>query len=193
MRNKKNGLCNKYYETFAKGKWTNGIMVFMCPHGYYIGYHFFESSEGLNDVFSVLYTRSVHTENVNITEIDILKFFGRWKVAPKVVLYDFACGLAEYCNLREPKFFENTLFLVDDFHSKGHVGCSKAAHLKHYRRVPGLNLLNSSLVESANKVMGKIANQVAYMKESRANILIHSFVCTQNRKQKVAHFENCNE
>ena len=82
---------------------------------------------------------------------------------------------------------------MDDFHSKGHVGCSKAAHLKHYRRVPSLTHLNSSMVESANKVMGNIAKQVAYMKESRANTLIHSFVCSQNRKQKVAHFQNLNE
>ena len=106
-----------------------------------------------------------------------------------MVLYDFACGLAEYCNLREPKFFANTLFVVDDFHSKGHKGCSKAAHLKHYRRIPGLSKLNGSLVESANKVMGNIAKQIGYMKESRANILLHTFVTSQNRKPKPTYFK----
>ena len=42
--------------------------------------------------------------------------------APKVVIYDFACSLHQYCLNRDPVFFQNTRFLVDRFHWKNHTG-----------------------------------------------------------------------
>jgi hypothetical protein len=51
------GNCNKYYESFGSRGITNGAMVLHCNHGYFIGYHMFKTSEGLNDLFSALFTR----------------------------------------------------------------------------------------------------------------------------------------
>ena len=43
-------------------------------------------------------------------------------LAPKVVIYDHACGLDTYVRNRDPGFFKDTIFLVDRLHYKGHVG-----------------------------------------------------------------------
>ncbi|KAJ6465029.1 hypothetical protein C8R45DRAFT_939868 [Mycena sanguinolenta] len=50
-----------------------------------------------------------------------LSLITRWEKAPKRVIYDFACALGPYCMTREPTFFANTQFLIDDFHSVGHT------------------------------------------------------------------------
>ena len=51
------GNCNKFFDTYGSKGITNGAMVLHCPHGFFIGYHLFNTSEGLNDVFSSLFTR----------------------------------------------------------------------------------------------------------------------------------------
>ena len=43
------------------------------------------------------------------------------KVAPKVVVYDFACALQHYCMNRQPAHFKDTMILVDRFHWFNHV------------------------------------------------------------------------
>ena len=50
----------------------------------------------------------------------------RFKVAPKTVIYDYACALATYCWRRELQFFKNTVFLIDELHWHGHSNCSSA-------------------------------------------------------------------
>lgn len=42
--------------------------------------------------------------------------------APGVVIYDYACGLHNYCLNREPKFFQETKFLIDRYHQPNHKG-----------------------------------------------------------------------
>lgn len=59
-----------------------------------------KDSEGRNDPFSVFKT-----------------FL---KVPPKVIVYDFACALEEYCLNRDPFWFKNTLFVIDRFHWTNH-------------------------------------------------------------------------
>ncbi|TEB10932.1 hypothetical protein FA13DRAFT_1759730 [Coprinellus micaceus] len=78
-----------------------GIMVAWCMHSVCYGFHHMPTSEGRNDVFSAMVTR--------------------WPIAPEQVVYDFACALGPYCMLREPEFFKNTLFAIDDFHAKDHT------------------------------------------------------------------------
>jgi hypothetical protein len=40
---------------------------------------------------------------------------------PKLVVYDNACNLAAFIAKRTPIFFQNTDFLVDRLHIKGHT------------------------------------------------------------------------
>lgn len=52
--------------------------------------------------------------------------FTRWKKPPRTVIYDFACALAPYCRAREPDFWANTLFVIDQLHQHDHTKCSRA-------------------------------------------------------------------
>ncbi|KAJ6464103.1 hypothetical protein C8R45DRAFT_940278 [Mycena sanguinolenta] len=58
----------------------------------------------------------------------IMSLITRWEKAPKRVIYDFACALGPYCMTREPTFFANTQFLIDDFHSVGHTKSPAGLH-----------------------------------------------------------------
>ena len=46
----------------------------------------------------------------------------RFCLAPKVVIYDNACGLHAYCLNQDPIYFQRTVFPVDRFHWKNHKG-----------------------------------------------------------------------
>jgi hypothetical protein len=50
--------------------------------------------------------------------------YSRFPDARRVVIYDNACKLLEYCMNREPTFFQDTIFLIDRLHAKTHVGCT---------------------------------------------------------------------
>ena len=68
-------------------------------------------------------------------------FFTRFPQPPRVIVYDNGCKLHVYCLNREPGYFQNTLFLVDRFHWRGHTGCSSGYNLDLYGE-PLLKTLN---------------------------------------------------
>lgn len=76
-------------------------------------------------------------------------FRSRFKVAPKLIIYDNACKLHQYCLNREPAFFKHTQFAVDRFHWRGHVGCSAGYCLDKYKSAQIENI-NSQVNEQAN-------------------------------------------
>ncbi|KAJ2920824.1 hypothetical protein H1R20_g16268, partial [Candolleomyces eurysporus] len=126
------------------------------------GFHCIPASEGRNDVFSAIVTR--------------------WPVAPKRIIYDFACALGPYCMLREPLFFKNTLFCIDHFHAAGHTKCSPAAFLSEYANVdPRLVAINSSAGECGNSSLKRIRKSVSYMSQERAIIYTKVFLSVWNR------------
>jgi hypothetical protein len=63
------------FSNFVFSNLAGGIFTFMCVHGLCIGHHIIPKAEGRNDPFTVLRTR--------------------FKVPPKIVIYDFACQLQE--------------------------------------------------------------------------------------------------
>ena len=95
---------------------TGGVFSFFCRHGFCYGcvqsrwpmpnliplarFHVMHSSEGRNDPFSVLKTYL--------------------RDPPKLIVYDFACSLEEYCLNRDPWWFRDTMFAIDRFHWKNH-------------------------------------------------------------------------
>jgi len=156
------GKCSKFYNTYGKAKLTGGIMAAWCTHSICLGFHCIPSAEGRNDVFSALITR--------------------WPIAPKRVIYDFACALGPYCMLREAKFFENTQFLIDNFHSQGHTKCSKASFLSTYSLIdPSLRGVNSSAAECGNSAIKRIRKSVSYMGQQRAIVYTRIFLSFWNR------------
>ncbi|TEB25895.1 hypothetical protein FA13DRAFT_1636845 [Coprinellus micaceus] len=154
--------CGKYYSTYGKKKLTGGLMVCWCSHSICYGFHSIPQTEGRDDVFSAMITR--------------------WPVAPKTVIYDFACALGPYCMLREPVFFGKTRFLIDYFHSNGHTKCSPACFLSQYASVDTrLAAINSSAGECGNKGLGRIRKGVSYMGQDRAVIYTKVFLSVWNR------------
>lgn len=153
--------CNKFYATYGKRGMNGGILALWCRHGVCVGFHIIPKGEGRNDVFSAIFTR--------------------WEVAPRVVIYDFACALAAYCMTREPDYWKNTLFLIDKFHSSGHSTCSPACMLINYVDDDVvLATLNSSIGESGNSSLKPIKKSVSYMSEQHAIAFIKNYVSLVN-------------
>lgn len=159
---KRGAKCSKFYSKYGEQRLTGGIMCVWCTHSVCYGFHCIPRGEGRNDVFSAIITR--------------------WPTPPKRVIYDFACALGPYCMTREPAFFANTLFLIDDFHSKGHTKCSEAAFLKTYSNIdPRLSEINSSAGECGNNGITRIRKSVSYMSQARAILYTKVFLSVWNR------------
>jgi hypothetical protein len=137
-------------------------MVAWCTHSVCYGFHCIPKCEGRDDVFSAMITR--------------------WPVAPKRVIYDFACALGPYCLLREPTFFKDTFFAIDHFHATGHSKCSPAAFLAEYANVdPRLVALNSSAGECGNSGLKRIRKSVSFMGQENAIMYTKVFLSAWNR------------
>lgn len=158
------GKCSKYYSDYGKDRLTGGIMAAWCSHVICYGFHCIPKSEGRNDVFSAMVTR--------------------WPEPPKHVIYDFACSLGPYCMLREPKFFANTKFLIDNFHTSNHTKCDRAWFLSSYSAVyPQLAKVNSSAAECGNSGLHRIRKSISYMSQGRAVLYIKVFISVWNRRK----------
>ena len=140
-------------------------MAAWCPHLVCLGFHCIPKGEGRNDVFSAL--------------------FSHWERAPEIIVYDFACALAPYCMSREPEFFKNTRFLIDNFHAGGHTRCSEACFLKSYRRTDTLAHINSSAAECGNSGLSKIRRSLHYMSQRHAVIYALVHLATWNRSRRL--------
>ncbi|KAF7300912.1 hypothetical protein MKEN_01317700 [Mycena kentingensis (nom. inval.)] len=161
---KRGAKCSKFYAQYGERRLTGGIMCVWCTHSICYGFHCIPRGEGRNDVFSALVTR--------------------WETAPKRVIYDFSGALGPYCMTREPEFFSNTQFLIDDFHSVGHTKCSDAAFLKTHCNVdPRLGYINSSAGECGNSGLARIRKSVSYMSPSRAIVYTKVFLSIWNRQR----------
>ncbi|KAF8871836.1 hypothetical protein BD779DRAFT_1453446 [Infundibulicybe gibba] len=159
---KRGAKCSKFYSKYGEQRLTGGIMCVWCTHSVCYGFHCIPRGEGRNDVFSAIITR--------------------WPKPPKRVIYDFACALGPYCMTREPEFFADTLFLIDDFHSKDHTKCSEAAFLKTYCNVDAtLSGINSSAGECGNSGITRIRKSVSYMSQDRAIMYTKIFLSIWNR------------
>ncbi|EJD36135.1 hypothetical protein AURDEDRAFT_74537 [Auricularia subglabra TFB-10046 SS5] len=158
--------CSKFYEANGIKGQTGGLMAAWCPHMVCLGFHCIPKGEGRNDVFSAL--------------------FMHWEEPPKTVIYDFACALAHYCMLREPKFFRNTRFLIDGFHAKGHTRCSRCCFISSYKKDSALCSVNSSAAECGNRGLLKIRRPLSYMSQRRAIVYVHTYLSVWNRERRIA-------
>ncbi|GAA94394.1 hypothetical protein E5Q_01045, partial [Mixia osmundae IAM 14324] len=153
--------CQKFYDEYRKAGLTGGMLLVWCNHLVCYGFHFIETSEGRNDIFTALYC-----------------FFRR---APRVVVYDFACALGPYCMQREPDYFKKTLFLIDELHAKSHTKCTSNAfvskYMAHHKEV---RHINTSAAEVANACLKRIRTSVSYSNERNAIALARIFVLTWN-------------
>ena len=119
------GTCTKHYER------SGMVQVAFCEHGRVLGLHtiYKGQAEGPRDPMGALLF---------------------CEVAPKFVVYDNACNLAEYTKSRHPSFFADTIFVHDRFHGVNHVACSRVFNADRY---PELDFLNSSIAEQFNSFL----------------------------------------
>ena len=83
------GCCHQFVSRSRGSKRTGGIFVWFCKHGICYCFYIIPNAEGRDEAFSFLF-----------------KYF---PVAPKVVVYEFACALQDYCMNRQPSHFKDTL------------------------------------------------------------------------------------
>ena len=107
-------------------------------------------------------------------------FRSRFPVAPKIIVYDNACKLHQYCLNREPHFFSETLFTVDRFHWRGHIGCSAGYSLDTYKDCFHIKDINSQVNEQANAGLQRIRGQLAYMNAENFMFTISLFLYLKN-------------
>jgi hypothetical protein len=164
---KDEGACRKLYSTYSKSNLTGGLMAFWCPHLVCLGFHAIPRCEGRDDVFSAMLCY--------------------WDIAPEVIIYDFACQLAPYCLAREPEFFQDTLFVVDEMHANGHSQCSQAFFISNYMQTRGsLKCINTSAAECSNSGLNRIRKSVSYMGEGHAALFTYVYMSVWNRRKEIA-------
>ena len=117
-------------------------------------------------------------------------FFCRFPVSPQVIIYDNGCKLHQYVLNREPVHFKNSIFLVDRFHWRGHVGCSSGYSLDSYTSLD-IASINSQINKQANAGLQRIKGHIAYMKPDNFMFPVKLFLGLQNRdKQSKLHVGN---
>ena len=159
------GSCKKYYSTYQKQTLTGGLMAFWCQHLVCLGFHKIPKAEGRNDVFSGPYV-----------------YFEK---APEVVIYDFACQLSAYSMTREPEFFKDTYFVIDEMHAKGNSSCSQASFSSNYMQCSTrLQEVNTSSAEYSNSGLNRIRKSVLYMGQKNAILLTYVYICVWNRRRE---------
>ncbi len=144
-----------------------GVFTIFCEHGVCYGFEILKSHESPRHPFSIFKTR--------------------FCTPPRMIIYDNCCKLHAYCLNREPVFFKNTLFLVDRFHWRGHVGCSKGYSLDSYKR-RDTKQINSQVNEQANAGLKRMQSQLTYMKPENFSFHISLFLAVKN-KDKVAKLD----
>jgi hypothetical protein len=161
------GDCNKFVKTMSG--MTEGLVAMFCPHRICIGFQILSRHEGPRIAFELI--------------------FKKFKIGPRLIVYDNACVLHMYCLKREPAFFARTQFRVDRLHFKNHVGCCEAYNLDSWAPntpivgeadmakaraksdvpIPDavkpilLRDFNSQIAEQYNSRLRFIATQVAHM------------------------------
>ena len=156
-KNKHSDSCRKL--SYGHPSLSPGIFTIFCPHGICYGFEVMQSCESPRHPFEI-FRRRFHT-------------------APRVIIYDNACKLHQYCLNREPNFFANTLFVVDRFHWRGHVGCSSGYCLDTYKHM-SLKEINSQVNEQANAGLQRIRGQLAYMTPQNFMFTISLFISVKN-------------
>jgi Kyakuja-Dileera-Zisupton transposase len=139
---------------------TGGVFTWFCKHGICYAFFILPNAEGRDEAYSFL-----------------VCYF---RVAPKYIIYDFACSLQEYCLNRLPYFFKDTAFMVDNFHWHNHSACARSFNLSLYR---SLGHINSQIAEQCNSALQKIKPCVSQMKQVAFMTTMRLFLDAWNRKK----------
>ena len=148
QRQEDQDACRKYASNHPT--LTPGIFIIYCPHGVCCGFEVMKTHESPKHPFET--------------------FLTRFESPPRTIIYDNSCKLHQYTLNREPSHFKETVFFVDHFHWRGHIGCSSGYSLDKYSTYD-IKSINSQVNEQANAGLQRIKGQIAYMKP--CNFMFH--------------------
>jgi len=154
--------CRK--ETSRHKTLTPGLFTMFCPHGICLGFQIMSSPESPRTPFDILVRR--------------------FSVMPKLIVYDNACKLHLYVLKREPLRFQNTRFMVDRMHYKGHVGCSLGYCMDSYVEDKSIKEINSQVNEQANAALRRLTTQLTYMTSYNVKVHVKVFLGLRNMNKK---------
>nr|XP_047137215.1 uncharacterized protein LOC105847614 isoform X3 [Hydra vulgaris] len=153
-------ICNKLFPQVSK-KGVSFLFLWFCPmHGHCYGFHIIPGSEGRKDPHASLYT---HLE-----------------VAPKNIVYDFACSLSEFCHNRESGYFKDTSFFHDVFHGYTH----KCADVFRCNRLGSFYPINTSICEQFNSFLQNIKSSAKLMTQTHFCFYLQFFIHIWNQRKK---------
>ena len=134
--------CEKEFQSSTAK--SGGLIVVLCPHGVVVSWTLVGYNESLRGVEAFL-------RNYRMC-------------APRVVIYDFACGLKVVALKQDAKFWETTTWVVDEFHRKSHK-CNRQYAMTTYLKMvddPLCRVLSTSLVESTNRKIRNLGRSMTY-------------------------------
>ena len=126
-------------------------------------------------------------------------FRSRFTVAPKLIIYDNACKLHQYCLNREPCFFDHTQFAVDRFHWHGHIGYLAIYSLDKYSSSAEMRVINSQVNEQANAWLQHIKrnmsadnfSSVTFFGSEKHRCILYVYVWVQISLLSKSLYQNC--
>lgn len=151
------------HKSHRPGKRTGGVFNILCAHGFCYASFVIKDHESRNEPFTF--------------------FTCYMKEAPKVIVYDFACALMDYCLNRCPNYFKHTLFVVDRFHWGNHVACARSFNLYCYYLLRMEKARNSSACEQIHSAMKRLKFVLSKMGQEPFLVFLRLFVMRWNQKK----------
>ena len=159
--------CSKKYPLVSCGGF--GHMLWFCPvHGHSYGFHLIAGGEGRKDPFASIY-----------------KYM---ELPPADIFYDNACQLSEYALNREPKWFMNTRFWHDLFHSITH----KCGMNFKSGRVLGLEGINTEICEQVNAYLQCIKYTASHLTQEHFVFFVQFFLYLLNTEKTQKYKKQAN-
>jgi len=161
----KGEMCEK---DFPVGKvWTPGLflLVCLCPKP---------------SIYAILVMHSPESPKMFF---DLIR--DRFPVAPKVIVYDFACRLHTYCFRRDPMYFWLVLFLIDRFHTENHAACAILYRFKPWynNRRDIANFITTAMEKVNAKIRKKLEKTLRCMNLHNAVYYLCMFLVEQNNHE----------
>lgn len=141
------------------------MFLFFCPtHGHCYGFHIVNGAEGRRDPMHAMYSYLPE--------------------APKIVFYDFACQLEEYCLNRESGFFAETVFFHDTFHGYGHKcpPCYRSSSMAAKK-------FNESICEQFNAFLQNLKGSAKHMNQTNFTFFTQFMIDIWNERKREAFEE----
>ena len=158
--------CRKDFPRPSKHGWSHLFLWFCAKHEHCYGFHIISGSEGRKDPFASAYQ---YMEN-----------------APDHVWYDFSCSLCEYALNREPYFFRETRFWLDEFHSYHHT-CGDNHKSQRVADVPHPN---TSVCEQFNSYLKNFLYFQTHQTQSHFTFFLQFFIHVWNERKTKLFLEN---